>query len=195
MLSRAENFESGLNWGFHGYFYELPLNRIRSLYMATDLLEPSSQKMRLLAPLVRNILVQFTALHQLTIEIPLAESKLETTPFINTLRAITTALRLDYKWTVCSPGSQHNVAIFWDAGRHGVLTWMDCDFWKSIPWGNIGILFTVLVLSLKICFWPVPNLHSLGLTQTGHTASLKYPCYASSCSKRDHEVGLYDPPP
>ncbi|KUJ21196.1 uncharacterized protein LY89DRAFT_429508 [Mollisia scopiformis] len=179
--------------------FDLPLDpypslrgHIRSLYMATDVINhPGTSTMQVLGALVRAVIVHLPALGVLTVEIPHKECSFETAtcelvplPLPYPTFAIDYAAGVIHKWDV-RPAEREawaNIAITWDAGPYQNLTWTDCDYWRSIPWKRICLLFTILTVSHKVDFWKTPRYHNIGLG-CSRNASTQIWCGDSCCQK------------
>ncbi|KAF8863706.1 hypothetical protein BDZ45DRAFT_685611 [Acephala macrosclerotiorum] len=160
-------------------------NHIHSLHMATDVINaPGTGAMQSLVVLVKRVIVYLPALRKLTIEIPITECKhgTWTATLICPTFSIDIATGIDHQWDMRMEDRQPwaNLAVTWDARHHQTLTWTDCEYWHSILWRHIGLMFTVLTLSQKVGFFATTRHHPLGLGHLRNAPNQIY-CGNPSC--------------
>ncbi|CZR66233.1 uncharacterized protein PAC_16134 [Phialocephala subalpina] len=155
--------------------------------MATDVINArGTRAMQTLVSLVKRVIVHLPALRKLTIEIPITECKHGT--WTSTLAcptfSIDNATGVDHQWDYRPEDRQSwsNLAVTWQAEPYQTLTWTDCEYWHSISWRHIGIVFTVLTWSQKVGFFATTRYHPLGLAHLRNAPNQIY-CGNPSCQR------------
>jgi hypothetical protein len=117
---------------------------LRSLYLTTTLKEADASTPKCLGLLVQQAIVKLLSLITLTLDVPIdaatweKEGQTWTVRLTNPIREIDHATGAMHKF-IKSKG-RYSIGVRWDTGTNGTLTWTDEEYWRSIKWGNLGLI-------------------------------------------------------
>ncbi|KAG4429564.1 hypothetical protein IFR05_014955 [Cadophora sp. M221] len=149
---------------------------VQSLYLATNSFYFTRQDDKVparhlsqLVNIVRRCVLVLPQLSKFTLEMPKETAVLRIignrpVEYLEIpIRPINDALGFMHQWIDCDRRPQINVAVVWDAGRSGMLTWTDHQYWKSVPLANMGLFFNTASPSTRSVVRWTKRLSFVGL--------------------------------
>lgn len=195
--SMADCIRTKLHFRGDGFPYELVLpyralaklrySTIRTLTLSTTVTQSKPfQDKRLLVSLARSVIIRLASLTKLTLEInrdlchwEINSNGKRVHSLIYPLKDINRAVGVFHQWA--KTRNHHRIAVLWEAGNNGVLTWSDNEYWRSIKW-RIALSWARFVCRQlasyhMILFDEAACLHFLGL----NPRRILHSCQQSVC--------------